>query len=188
MLDGRIAGLSLQASDGVIDEALLESGGLPFSGTLHWDAAAESLRAVDASGAEVALSDLVVRGQMLQNSSALTAWAFQEGLAPLGDWGNLVVTVCVFLFAVSTMISWSYYGDRCVSYLFGTRFIMLYRLVFIGFIYLGSTTALHVVWAYGDLALGLMSVPNLIAVVLLTPKVVELSRDYFKRMREQGNA
>ena len=123
-------------------------------------------------------------GNALQNSSALTSWGFQEGLRPIGDWGNWIVTICVFLFAISTMISWSYYGDRCVTYLFGAKYVIYYRLVYIGFVYLGATTALEVVWAYGDLALGLMTVPNLIAVVLLLPKVVSLSRDYFRRMDE----
>ena len=129
--------------------------------------------------------DFPVKGGMLQNSSALTGWAFQVGLSDLGDWGAMIVTICVFLFAVSTMISWSYYGDRCVTYLFGSRYVIVYRAIYIAFIYVGSTTALEVVWAYGDLALGLMSVPNLIAVILLMPKVVELSRDYFRRMKDQ---
>ena len=69
-----------------------------------------------------------------------------------------------------------------MTYLFGSKWVLLYRFVFIGFVYLGATTALQVVWDYGDLALGLMTLPNLIAVALLMPKVVEMTRDYFKRM------
>ena len=138
-----------------------------------------SLSVRDPAGKQVSLT---LSGNMLQNSSALTAWGFQEGLSPVGDWGNLVVTICVFLFALSTMISWSYYGDRCVTYLFGSKYVIFYRLVFIGFVFLGAITALEVVWAYGDLALGLMTVPNLIAVVLLMPKILQLTRDYFARM------
>ena len=121
----------------------------------------------------------------LRNSSALTSWAFEKGLSPLGDWGNWVVTLCVLLFAVSTMISWSYNGDRCVTYLFGVRWVIVYRAVFLVFVYLGATLALETVWTLGDIALGLMTVPNLLAVILLTPKIVELSRDYFKRMKEE---
>ena len=125
---------------------------------------------------------VTVHGAGLLTGSQLTAWGFQKGLSPIGDWGNWVVTICVFLFAISTMISWSYYGDRCVTYLFGTKFVIVYRLVFIGFVYIGATTALEVVWNYGDLALGLMTIPNLIAVALLSPKVVSMTRDYFRRM------
>ena len=87
----------------------------------------------------------------------------------------------VFLFAISTMISWSYYGDRCVTYLFGSGFVLPYRILYTCFVFLGSVLALEVVWAYGDLALGLMTVPNLIAVVLLLPKVLEITKDYFQR-------
>ena len=76
-----------------------------------------TLKAFTREGKEVPIADLVLHGGMLQNSSALTSWAFQKGLAPIGDFGSLLVTICVFLFALSTMISWSYYGDRCVTYL-----------------------------------------------------------------------
>jgi len=69
-----------------------------------------------------------------------------------------------------------------VTYLFGSKFVIAYRVVFIGFVFVGATTALETVWAYGDLALGLMTLPNLIAVILLLPQVVSMSRDYFKRM------
>ncbi len=177
--------LQFEVSNGKVDRAVLYVDGQPLDGTIAFDPEAGSLVVHDAKGEEVAPE---LRGRMLQNSSALTAWAFQEGLSPLGNWGNFVVTLCVFLFAVSTMISWSYYGDRCVTYLFGVKYVIVYRALYIGFVYLGATTALEVVWAYGDLALGLMSVPNLIAVALLTPKLVELTRDYFKRMRELPRA
>jgi AGCS family alanine or glycine:cation symporter len=127
-----------------------------------------------------------VRGGMLLNSSALTAMAFKRGLSPLGDWGNYVVTLCVFLFAISTMISWSYYGDRCVTYLWGTKYVIYYRIIYTGFVFLGSVLALEVVWAFGDLAMGLMTLPNLLAVILLMPKLLEITRDYFERMGEKA--
>ena len=123
---------------------------------------------------------------MLQNGSALTSWAFDIGLSPLGDFGNYIVTLCVFLFAISTMISWSYYGDRCVTYLFGARYVLLYRGLFLLFSFIGSIAALELVWTMGDIALGLMTVPNLIAVVFLTPKIISLSNDYFQRMGKQS--
>ena len=122
-----------------------------------------------------------LRGGMLQNSSALTAWAFRRGLAPLGDWGHLLVTLAVFLFAVSTIISWSYYGDRCVEYLLGVRWVPVYKLVYVGFVFLGAVRSLETVWAYGDLALGLMTLPNLLALLALNGKVRRLTKAYFAR-------
>jgi AGCS family alanine or glycine:cation symporter len=167
----------------LIDDAVLEvktadGSYKPYDGAVDL---AVHRAALSASG-QAGKPALRVRGKMLQNSSALTAWAFHRGLSPIGDWGNLLVTFSVFLFALSTMISWSYYGDRCIEYLFGVRYVLAYRLVYVVFIFIGSVAALRIVWDFGDLALGLMAIPNLIAVVLLLPQVVRLTNDYFKRM------
>lgn len=172
--------------DAAIDDAKVvivnDDGEFPFTGVLSLVREEGNWKVASVRGAP--FEDLVIHGKHLRTGSQLTAWGFREGLSPLGDWGNWIVTICVFLFAVSTMISWSYYGDRCVTYLFGARYVIVYRIIYIVFVYIGATTALKVVWDYGDLALGLMTVPNLIAVVLLAPKVVEMTRDYFKRMNE----
>jgi AGCS family alanine or glycine:cation symporter len=173
--------------DAPVDEAriVIATGAaeFPFSGVLTLARAKGVWTITGAHG--VPLESLRVHGKHLRTGSQLTGWAFEVGLSPLGGWGNWVVTICVFLFAVSTMISWSYYGDRCVTYLFGSRYVIVYRLVYVGVVYIGATTALQVVWDYGDLALGLMTVPNLIAVALLTPQVVKMSREYFARMKAE---
>lgn len=171
--DGWQGPLAFIGNDGVVEKARLFKDGRPYTGALTYDLKAGTMKP----------DDLKVQGLMLQNSSALTALAFQEGLKPLGDWGNYVVTLCVFLFALSTMISWSYYGDRCVTYLFGGRFVLPYRVAYTFFVFVGAVTALEVVWAYGDLALGLMTVPNLIAVLLLLPKLLTTTQEYFTRMK-----
>ena len=93
----------------------------------------------------------------------------------------LFALLAVLLFAVSTAISWSYYGDRATEYLFGSRFIPVYRWIFVGFFFLGAILPLEAVWTIGDVALGLMSFPNLIALILLSGSVVTMSKDYFSR-------
>jgi AGCS family alanine or glycine:cation symporter len=115
----------------------------------------------------------------------LTQSAFRKGFGDLGFLGGLIVTLSVFLFGLSTIISWSYYGDRCVEYLFGVKYVTLYRLFYVGFTCLGAILALEVVWAYGDLAMGLMTVPNLIAVIVLAPVIAKLTRDYLGRMAKR---
>ncbi len=189
--NGQLQGYTIQANGGEVTEHSIviegkdgkESG---FTGIIVYEAANKTiLKVLDPTSAEIQAKSLAVKGKMLQKGAKLTAWGFKEGLSPIGDWGNWVVTISVFLFALSTMISWSYYGDRCVTYLWGAKYVMWYRAVYIAFVYIGATTALEVVWDFGDLALGLMTVPNLIAVVLLMPKIVELSKDYFKRMEER---
>jgi AGCS family alanine or glycine:cation symporter len=128
-----------------------------------------------------AIRELWLDGEMMQNGSPLTAWAFRRGLAPLGDWGHLIVTFGVFLFALSTAISWSYYGDRAIVYLFGRQYVFAYKVIYCIIHYLGAVFALEVVWNFGDSALGLMAAPNLIALLLLLPATWAMTREYFSR-------
>ncbi len=176
--DGVAEGAIFIARDAAVKDAVITADGAPFTGTLTWDL----------HGRSWSEGNLDLKGGMLQNSSALTALAFKRGLSPLGDWGNYVVTLCVLLFAISTMISWSYYGDRCITYLWGSKYVLHYRLAYTFFVFLGSVLALEIVWAYGDLAMGLMTLPNLVAVLLLMPKVMELTREYFGRMLQGDSA
>jgi AGCS family alanine or glycine:cation symporter len=95
----------------------------------------------------------------------------------------------VLLFGISTAISWSYYGDRAVVYLFGTRWVFPYKIVFVLMHFLGAVVALEVVWNFGDAALGLMAIPNLIALILLWKQTRTMTVDYFERMkRTRGSA
>ncbi len=169
--DGRQDQLAFIGRDGLVEEPILLRKRKPFTGSLTYDPVAGTLSP----------PDVMVSGQVLQNSSALTALAFKRGLSPIFGGGNYIVTICVFLFALSTMISWSYYGDRCVTYLFGAAWVRAYRVVYVFFSFMGCILALEVVWAFGDLALGVMSIPNLFAVLLLSPKLLEITRAYFSK-------
>ena len=97
------------------------------------------------------------------------------------EWGDKLITVSVLLFAVSTAISWSYYGDRAMEYLFGAKSIKSYKYFYIFVNFIGAIVSLEIVWGFGDIALGLMAIPNLIALVLLTPVVIRITKDYFSR-------
>ena len=105
--------------------------------------------------------------------------AFQEGLP--GTWGRFIVVISVFLFAISTAISWSYYGDRCANYLFGKRMVLPYKIAYVIMHFVGSVLTLSVAWTLGDVFLGIVILPNLLALILLSPKVAELTRSYFQR-------
>ncbi|MAE67877.1 MAG: sodium:alanine symporter family protein [Phycisphaeraceae bacterium] len=120
--------------------------------------------------------DLQLRAGTIKIGAALTAEAFDKALGPLG---RLIVTLTVMLFALSTAISWSYYGDRCTEYLFGLRGVMVYKLLFLGFVFMGAILPLQTVWTFGDVALGLMTVPNLIAVIFLSRSVRRMQDEYF---------
>lgn len=128
-------------------------------------------------------NETLVNGSIL-NGSPLTALAFKTGLAPLFPYGDKIITVAVFLFAVSTAISWSYYGDRSIEYLSSSKSIKPYKIVYVIMHFVGAIVSLEIVWAFGDIALGLMALPNLLALILLSPTILALTKDYFSRKHE----
>ena len=109
--------------------------------------------------------------------AALSAQAFETGLP--GTWGDIVVTTGLVLFAYSTIIGWSYYGETGIVYLFGARAAVPYRLAWLVFIYLGATGSLHLIWDVADTLNGLMAIPNLIAVLVSVPVLRRLHREFF---------
>ena len=110
--------------------------------------------------------------------AALADQAFKAGLP--GDWGGLVVTAGLILFAFSTVIGWAYYGETGVTYLFGTKAIQPYRLAWIGFVYLGATGSLQLIWSLSDTLNGLMALPNLVAVLGSIGMLRKLTVDFFQ--------
>ncbi len=122
----------------------------------------------------------VLYGDAAETGAPLTALAFGRGL-PYGDWGRFIVIISVALFAVSTAISWSYYGDRCANYVFGASAIIPFKCVYIIFHFIGATAALQVIWDFGDVALSIVTIPNLLSLILLSGVVVKTSKSYFER-------
>ncbi|OBF93728.1 sodium:alanine symporter [Mycobacterium sp. 852002-51152_SCH6134967] len=112
-----------------------------------------------------------------EEAASFTARAFAEGLP--GGWGSVIVTLSVMFFAFSTLLGWSYYGERCMEYLFGRKAVVPYRIVFIVVIYVGATTALTTVWTFSDVMNGLMALPNLIGLLILSPLIYRETRAYF---------
>jgi len=109
--------------------------------------------------------------------AALSAKAFEIGLP--GTWGDLIVSTGLVLFAFSTIIGWSYYGETGIVYLLGARSALPYRLVWLVFIYLGATGSLHLIWDIADTLNGLMALPNLLSVLLSIPILLRLQREFF---------
>ena len=150
-----------------------EAQTLPFSGTL--DPSAGTATADDGS------SFTVLYGDAPESGAPLTQLGFQRGLSPLGNWGGFIVVFSVILFAISTAISWSYYGDRCAAYLFGKRAVFPYRIVYVGMVFLGTVIAPAAAWDLGDIALGIVILPNLLALIMLSGKTKQLMDSYFDR-------
>jgi AGCS family alanine or glycine:cation symporter len=112
--------------------------------------------------------------------AALSAYAFKQGIGEAGAW---VVGFGLVFFAYSTIIAWSYYGDRSAEYLFGSRAVVPYRIVYTALVIVGAVVPLKLVWNFADIANMFMAVPNLISVILLAGLARELTKDYFSRMK-----
>ncbi|MDZ7861154.1 MAG: sodium:alanine symporter family protein [Candidatus Krumholzibacteriota bacterium] len=178
--DGKAEGVIFVRNNSTIDSPLLLKGNNEFNGLIEKKAGG-AIHFIDSSEAIIDGHEIQLTGKALQNGSPLTAWAFKKGMSPLFGGGNYIVTIAVFLFALSTAISWSYYGDRSVEYLFGTKAILPYRIIFCVIHFLGAIFSLELVWAFGDTALGLMAIPNLIAILVLSGKAKKIAGDYFSR-------
>ncbi len=122
--------------------------------------------------------------------AAMTYQAFESGLnVQVGvlQLGGMVVSLGLLLFAFTTAITWSYYGDRCVGYLFGRRWVMPYRYIYCVFIFIGAVSANELVWKFVDAVITVMAVPNLIALIILAPLVVKLTQQYFNIQHKPTN-
>lgn len=113
-----------------------------------------------------------------ESPALLTSMAFSHGLP--GNWGGYIVAIGVILFAFSTILGWSYYGDRCVERLFGARATLAYRILFTIVVYIGATVPLGVVWAFADIMNGLMALPNLVGLLLLSGLIARETSHYLK--------
>ena len=150
---------------------------LPFSGHI---AVADGV-AITNDGSAVQ----VLYAEAVENAAPMTMWAYREGL---GNFGVFIVVLCVLLFAISTAISWSYYGDRCAIYLFGTKAILPYRIIYVAMHFIGAILSLNVVWDLGDLAMSMGTIPNVIALVMLSGVARQLTKKYFEeRSYLKGN-
>lgn len=116
--------------------------------------------------------------------AALSAFAFQQGLGVVGSW---VVGFGLMFFAYSTIIAWSYYGDRSAEFLFGERAILPYRLIYTVLVVVGAYIPLKLVWNFADIANIFMALPNLISLLLLAGVVSKLSQTYFENLPRSNN-
>jgi len=115
------------------------------------------------------------------NGAALTQLAFSSAMP--GPVGPAVVAICLAMFAFSTILGWSHYGSRGIEYIFGVRAILPYRLLFILAAFMGSIYTIDFVWLLSDVMNGLMALPNLVGLLLLSGVVAAETRSYFERQR-----
>lgn len=122
-------------------------------------------------------------GKSLLHSAPLSTEAFKKGF--LGDWGQFIIPFSLLLFAFSTTIAWSYYGDRAVTYLWGTKYVRVYHVIYIVGFFLASFTDTTIVWTLSGITVALMTLPNLIGILLLHKEVKSSVNEYWRRMKDK---
>ncbi len=127
--------------------------------------------------------DIIVEGKSLVHSAPLTAIAFDRGF--LGNYGNYIVSIGLLLFAFSTAIAWSYYGDRAMTYLFGAGSVIYYRIVYVIGFFIASFADTTIIWNVSLITIALMTVPNLIGLLWLRKEVKSTIKDYWANFKKE---
>ena len=121
--------------------------------------------------------DQIVWGQSA--GAELISASFSSVLGP--QFGSTLVAVAITLFALSTILSWSLYGTRCCEFLLGSAAARVYQVLFVAVILVGATLKLDLVWDIADTLNGFMAVPNLVALLGLSPVVIKLTKEHFMK-------
>ena len=164
-----LAGITVLHNRSIAEDMRFSANGAPFTGTLEIENGRQVGRDVD------------VRGRSLLHSVPLTAEAFKRSF--FGEFGQYAVTVGLVLFAFSTAIAWSYYGDRAMTFLFGTRSVMPYRVVYVIGFFLATVVDTSLVWLISAVTLALMTLPNLVGLMLMRKEVRSLTTTYWSKFK-----
>lgn len=172
--DGKINDdLSIIHSRSLAENIIVLKNGQPFTGVL----------AVTNGKLQNSDSGLVITGNSLIHSAPLTAVAFTRSF--LGDFGKYIVAIGLLLFAFSTAIAWSYYGERAVTYLFGVNYVMIYRILFVVAFFFASFTDTTIVWNLSLLTVAFMAIPNLFGILILHRDMKSTVKEYWQGFREE---
>ncbi len=127
--------------------------------------------------------NLNIEGKSLVHSAPLTAIAFDRGF--FGDYGNYIVSIGLLLFAFSTAIAWSYYGDRAMTYLFGAGSVIYFRIVYVIGFFIASFADTTIIWNVSLITIALMTVPNLIGLIWLRQEVKSTIKEYWVNFKKE---
>jgi AGCS family alanine or glycine:cation symporter len=128
-------------------------------------------------------SDVLIAGKSLLHSAPLTTEAFKR--SPFGEYGKYIVSIGLLLFAFSTAISWSYYGDRAITYLWGAKAVIYYHVVYVIAFFLASFTDTTIIWTLSGITIALMTVPNLVGILLLHKDMKKTLKQYWIDFRKE---
>lgn len=133
--------------------------------------------------ADLSSVNVSIHGKSLIHSAPLTTKAFSRGFK--GGWGQYIVSLGLLLFAFSTAISWSYYGDRAVTFLFGNKYVIYYRMVYVGGFFIAAFADTNIIWAISYITIALMAIPNLFGILMLSSEVKKAIKEYWITFRKE---
>ncbi|MFO7922372.1 MAG: sodium:alanine symporter family protein [Bacteroidales bacterium] len=172
--DGRIENsVTLIHARSIAENVSVMLGGDIFTGTL----------AVERGRLSGSAAAVTFAGESLIHSAPLTTEAFTR--SHFGHWGQYIVSIGLLLFAFSTAISWSYYGDRAVTYLAGSSYVLYYRIVYVILFFLAAFTDTTIIWTLSYITIAFMTIPNLIGLLLLHREIKTTIKDYWLQFRDE---
>ena len=128
-------------------------------------------------------SNLTLTGKSLMHSAPLTTIAFTKSW--FGDYGKYIVSIGLLMFAFSTAISWSYYGDRAITYLFGSGKVIYYHIIYVIGFFLASFTDTTIIWTLSGITIALMTIPNLFGILALSKEMKQEVKSFWKEYAER---
>ncbi len=171
--NGRLTGpITLVNARSIAEDVTITRNGELFSGYIQ----------VSSGKLQDELGEYLVTGKSLMHSAPLTTEAFTRSV--MGEGGKYIVAIGLLLFAFSTAISWSYYGGRAVTYLFGTRYVIVYRLIYVVAFFFAAFTDTTIVWALSYITIAIMTIPNLVGILILSPEIKRTIKEYWVDFRK----
>lgn len=149
----------------------VRSGAKPYTGTIKV-VDGKPITSVSNSEGNV----LTISGKSLLHSAPLSTEAFKRGY--LGDMGKYIIPICLLLFAFTTAVAWSYYGDRAVTYLWGVKYVKYYHIIYVVAFFTASIVDTTLIWTFSGIAIALMTIPNLVGMLLLHKEMKRTLKEY----------
>lgn len=165
--------ISIMHAASLADSVRFTKGGKLFSGDI----------AVKKGIVDLGDQDIVITGKSLLHSAPLTTEAFKRSY--FGDWGQYIISIGLLLFAFSTAISWSYYGGRSMTYLFGAKSVIYYRVLYVVAFFFASFTDTTIIWNLSALTIAFMAIPNLLGILFLSKDMKNTVKDYWTKFKNE---
>ena len=178
VVDGEVVtgGITIIHAESWAEDVRVTMGDELYTGTLNVDKGNVQFSELEEE------EEIYFNGRSLIHSAALTTEAFKRSW--LGDWGQYIVSIGLLLFAFSTAISWSYYGGRAVTYLLGTKWVILYKLIYVIGFFIASFTDTTIVWNLSYITIAIMTIPNLFGLLVLRKDIKSTIGQYWTDFRK----